>query len=838
MIASGPVVRELETGASWEEGLQRALRRLLTLTGATAGALAYRPDRAEAQVVTALSGRAPRAVEDWLARRLAGPPARGLRLARVAPAGVPERTVLLRVPLGPPRRARAELALLGRLTRTTLPRDLPRELGLAVEQAWRHHREMRRMRVATELTRLGRSGEPLDAVYRAFAEGVAGLVSFDSIGVSLIEAEGREFTIVDLPARTLGQGARRDTRMPLEGTLLAQMAASGTPVRVDDLAAATVPPLSRQALAARGYRSALLVPLMSRGTVAGGVMLTSRRPAAFDDADGEVVGGLALPLASAIDQRRLHEDSRRHADQTRALLQAGRAVSASLDIQQTIRVILDEARRVLGVESCSVATLEPATGLLTILASLDLPHEMLTQIQMRAGEGITGRAVSEGRPVKSADLFTDGRVQYPDIPRLTRFRSMLAVPLRVGDRITGTLSVFRRDVHHFSASEEELLLALADQAAIALEHARLYTQLEGMVAERTRELDGQKRFVEVVLETLPLGVFVLDTELRVVRANRHAARVLGCGEPAGARLTELMSTERATAVEELARGVLAARRVASTEVEMMIGDGTKLLRLTAAPIEPSTDHLVLLVEDITLAKRLERQMLLTERLTTAGRLAAGVAHELNNPLATIAGCAESLLARSREGTLAHAPAIEEFRQYLGLIEEEAYRCKEITASLLQFVREPGSRRAPADLNALVLKTIDLLSHQSRFKDRQFASALDPELPLVTINEGQLRQVFLGIAANALEAMGGEGTLHVRSRRLRDEVEVEFEDEGPGISDELLGRIFDAFFTTKPPGQGTGLGLAIAQGIVTDHGGRIEVTSRVGKGSVFRVVLPV
>jgi signal transduction histidine kinase len=153
------------------------------------------------------------------------------------------------------------------------------------------------------------------------------------------------------------------------------------------------------------------------------------------------------------------------------------------------------------------------------------------------------------------------------------------------------------------------------------------------------------------------------------------------------------------------------------------------------------------------------------------------------------------------------------------------------------VREPGSRRSAADLNALVMKTIELLSHQSRFKDRRFATALDPALPMVTVNEGQLRQVLLGIAANALEAMGPEGTLRLRSRRLRDEVEVEIEDEGPGISDELLGRIFDPFFTTKPPGQGTGLGLAIAQGIVTDHGGRIEVTSRVGKGSVFRVVLP-
>ena len=101
----------------------------------------------------------------------------------------------------------------------------------------------------------------------------------------------------------------------------------------------------------------------------------------------------------------------------------------------------------------------------------------------------------------------------------------------------------------------------------------------------------------------------------------------------------------------------------------------------------------------------------------------------------------------------------------------------------------------------------------------------------------MRQVFLGLASNALEAMDGGGTLTIRSRRRRAEVEVEFEDEGPGIPDDLLGRIFDPFFTTKPPGQGTGLGLAIAQGIVADHGGRIEVTSRPGKGSLFRMVLP-
>ena len=101
----------------------------------------------------------------------------------------------------------------------------------------------------------------------------------------------------------------------------------------------------------------------------------------------------------------------------------------------------------------------------------------------------------------------------------------------------------------------------------------------------------------------------------------------------------------------------------------------------------------------------------------------------------------------------------------------------------------------------------------------------------------MRQVFLGLASNALDAMGASGTLHIRTRPGRGEIAIEFQDEGPGIAEDILARIFDPFFTTKPPGQGTGLGLAIAQSIVTDHGGRIDVTSRVGRGSTFRVVLP-
>jgi signal transduction histidine kinase len=214
-----------------------------------------------------------------------------------------------------------------------------------------------------------------------------------------------------------------------------------------------------------------------------------------------------------------------------------------------------------------------------------------------------------------------------------------------------------------------------------------------------------------------------------------------------------------------------------------------------------------------------------------------VAHELNNPLATIAGCAESLLARLPDAGMADPDLRSDFQQYLSTIEQEAYRCKEITGSLLQFVREPGSRRVPTDLNPVVQKSIELLAHQSRFGNARFVTDLARDLPAVTVNEGQILQVLLGLAANALEAMDGGGTLMVRTRARDDEIEIEFEDEGPGIPHDVLPHIFEPFFTTKPPGQGTGLGLAIAQGIVNDHGGRIEAGAAPGKGAIFRVVIP-
>jgi GAF domain-containing protein/nitrogen-specific signal transduction histidine kinase len=998
----------LGAAGSVEEGLARTLSRLVRLTASTAGILVFRPPRASAVVVTA-GARRLSASDDAALRALVSEPVTGVRLSTTRLGG--RTTAVLRAPLGEPRRPVGELALLGRprvLTRATLPAGFPRELGTAIGHVWHLHRRTLRISVMNEITRLLVSSDSLDDVLLAFMDGVARLVTFDGLSMHLVDAERAEVEIIDVPARSLGL-ASQETRVPLPGTLMADVVAAGVPLNVPDLSAARVPPAGAAALSAEGYQSAMLVPLVSGGGVFGGVVLAATRKSAFDDGDVETVAELARPLASAIEQRRLLDESRRRAEElaalystsqlitarldvpsvlerisrsvsaligasgcgiglldaagtqlvhaaahgfqsedwraltlpvgegimgrcaasgtailvddvradarsarrdvderegirsmlciplrvagtllgvisafstrpaffsahhrrvleafaeqagiavqnaqlfeesvrrtreTRALLEAGRAVTASLDPERTMRVIMEQARAVLGVQSCGIMSRDPGTGELTSVASLDLPEAMIARVRIREGEGITGQAVAERRPVQSADLFSDPRVRFPDLPRASGLRSMLAAPLRVGDRARGAIVVFRRDVHHFSAAEEELLLALADQAAIALDHAQLYGELETMVQARTRELDRQRRFVEVVLEALPLGVFVLDDGLRVVRANPEGTRVLAWEAGTRAAFPSMLPAPAGADVERFLRQAFATRAAAAMEREMPVGGEPKMFRLSVAPLGEGDDgggaHVVLLVEDVTRAKQLERQMLLTERLTTAGRLAAGVAHELNNPLATIAGCAESLQSRLKEAGLAARPELADFPHYLGLIEEEAFRCKEITGSLLQFVREPGSRRSTTDVNALVLKTIELLSHQSRFADSDIVTDLDPALPAVVVNEGQLRQVFLGIAANALEAMEGRGRLTIRSRRGRDEIHIEFEDEGPGIPEDIAGRVFDPFFTTKPPGQGTGLGLAIAQGIVADHGGRIELRAPAAGGTMFRVVLP-
>ncbi len=238
-----------------------------------------------------------------------------------------------------------------------------------------------------------------------------------------------------------------------------------------------------------------------------------------------------------------------------------------------------------------------------------------------------------------------------------------------------------------------------------------------------------------------------------------------------------------------------------------------------------------IIKDITGYKQLQRQMVEAERLASLGQLAAGVAHEINNPLGIIMGYTGMLL--SEDGLP------QELKEDLRAVYKNAEACKRIVEDLLKFSRQSPSRPEPTDLNQLVEEVITLLLYQIEEKEIILEKRLE-DVPSVMVDPDKIRQVIMNILLNAIQAVQRKGIVRIRTcyEPEGEQVCLEVSDTGHGIPEEHLSRIFEPFFTTKPPGEGTGLGLAISYGIVKEHGGQIRVDSSVGRGSTFTVCLPV
>jgi two-component system NtrC family sensor kinase len=225
------------------------------------------------------------------------------------------------------------------------------------------------------------------------------------------------------------------------------------------------------------------------------------------------------------------------------------------------------------------------------------------------------------------------------------------------------------------------------------------------------------------------------------------------------------------------------------------------------------------------------QLVSSEKMASLGKLAAGIAHEINNPLGGILIYASLMMEDLSEE--------DPKRGDLARIVQEAGRCKEIVKSLLEFARQTEPKMEPTDINRAITDGLFFLENQALFHNIQIIKKLDPFLPSVRGNSGQLKQVFMNIIVNAAEAIYGSGTLTITTSHdaHRKTVFVEFIDTGEGIAEENLTRIFDPFFTTKDVGKGTGLGLATSYGIIEGHGGKIGVKSRLSEGTTFRIELP-
>lgn len=264
--------------------------------------------------------------------------------------------------------------------------------------------------------------------------------------------------------------------------------------------------------------------------------------------------------------------------------------------------------------------------------------------------------------------------------------------------------------------------------------------------------------------------------------------------------------------------------------------------VTATPIVDGNEdkRALLFIRDVTEKRLGEMQLLRTEKLSSIGLLAAGVAHEINNPLTSVAGYSEALLRRFRENrALNDDPRLKDFKKYLEVIIRESYRCKGIIDSLLSFSRKSDGAVGLVDINGILEEVLELIHHRARNERIEIRTSLYDGLPMIKADASGLRQIFLNLTLNALQAIDGPGIIEIATDAGDDgAVTATISDNGCGISPEQMEQIWDPFFTTKEPGKGIGLGLAVTYNIIKMHGGKVSVESRLGKGSKFTVRLPI
>src|SRR5690242_14730206 len=394
--------------------------------------------------------------------------------------------------------------------------------------------------------------------------------------------------------------------------------------------------------------------------------------------------------------------------------------------------------------------------------------------------------------------------------------SWLLAPFVARGRATGAVAI-RGEHGRFGPSSLRLLEGLVAQASIALESARLVDLHD----------DGRRSWQEVV-DAISPALCIVDRGGRIRRANRAFADLVNAppasliGRPWQAFAPPEWSAELQRALDQQGVG---------REVELRTGERT--YAVTAVPIS-SADRsaVVLLFDDQTERRRLQDQLIQSEKMSAIGQLIAGIAHDLNNPLASVVGFADFLTE------IPHIPP--SIREPLTVVREEAERASGIVRNLLGFARKQEHQRRPTALKPLLDATFVLLRNQLMAQRVDALIEVEPDLPMPDIDPNQIQQVFVNLINNAAQAIastGRPGTIVVRARRWLDGVAIDVIDDGPGMAETLAGQVFEPFFTTTPEGEGTGLGLSLSQGNVKEHGGRIMLSTEEGSRSTFTVQLP-
>jgi PAS domain S-box-containing protein len=380
-----------------------------------------------------------------------------------------------------------------------------------------------------------------------------------------------------------------------------------------------------------------------------------------------------------------------------------------------------------------------------------------------------------------------------------------------------------------TSEDVELLQTIAGYVAIAIENSRLYQSIH----EKAEELQRLKDYNESIVESISVGVLVLGLDERIESWNTQMESLMGVtrAQALGTRLADhfpqgLIDEIHARTREGSSHVIKLYKYPLKTYSEALVAD------ITLTPLlgrDGQVTGQLIILDDKTERVKLEDQLVQSEKLTSIGLLAAGVAHEVNTPLAVVSSYSQMLYKQLHQD--------DPKAKILDKIIKQSFRASEIVNSLLNFSRTSGSEFCMVDLHPIISDTLSLLEHQFKTAGVWARKEFGANSPQIFGNQGKLQQVFLNLFINAKDAMPEGGELVVRTSTYDSIFRVEVIDTGVGISEEHLKKIYDPFFTTKALGRGTGLGLSVTYGIIHEHSGKISVDSRPGRGTCFTLELP-
>ena len=518
--------------------------------------------------------------------------------------------------------------------------------------------------------------------------------------------------------------------------------------------------------------------------------------------------------------------SRRH------ILDFARELNTELDLGQVVALLVQRVRKMVSVGRIAVLLQEEEGSRLRLAASDD---------SIEGGSRLSNdfsRFLTEALANRDFLYIDDIMNMLDEFPEDRDFIAkedlVYFLPLVVKGEVLGLLALGRTMSGDYLSSDDLRVLAmLTSHAALALDNAVLYRQAHA----RAQEFERLKDYNENIVQSIKVGVMVLDTGGRVRSWNRSMAQTHGMSaeKAIGKYADDLFPASFSVALQQARHRVVEGSEPIASAYRVRLRYGDDIDRIVNIVVAPLADDrgrqpTVVIVDDVTDQTELEAQLRQADRLASTGLLAAGVAHEVNTPLAGISSYVQMMQRKM--------PETDPRRSILEKIEKQTFRASSIVNNLLNFSRQQSSDMQAVDINGVVNETLVLAELPLSTRRVQVDTDLNESVPLVWGDSGKLQQVLMNLVLNARDSMPNGGDLTIRTARQNGEVVVEVADNGTGIPKEQIHKIYDPFFSTKGTGKGTGLGLSVTYGIVQEHRGTITVRSEAGNGTVFRVALPV